>query len=167
MGTTGRSAVIPDDIPLAITTKHLAAITLNRKLAHPEFIAYAIHDHPEIHHQIERAQRGAIMNGLNLTLIKELRFRVPPLPIQEHFAAIVQKFRKIRDKLSKANEYGAGDLFNSLVKRAFRGELVTSEAELARREGRPYEPTSILLDKIEAQKVNVKLRGKHKRQKGK
>jgi len=162
MGTTGRSAVIPDDIPLAITTKHLAAITLNRKLAHPEFIAYAIHDHPEILHQIERAQRGAIMNGLNLTLIKELRFSVPPLPIQEHFAAIVQKFRKIRDKLSKTNEYGAGDLFNSLVQRAFRGKLVPTEAELARSKGRSYEPASALLAKIKAQLKDVKTQRKRK-----
>jgi type I restriction enzyme S subunit len=131
MGTTGRSAVVPDDIPLAITTKHLAAITLNRELTHPEFIVYAIHDHPEILHQIERAQRGAIMNGLNLTLIKELHFRVPPLPIQEHFASIVHKVRETLNKLSKANEYGAGNLFNSLVQRAFRGELATTEDELA------------------------------------
>ena len=150
MGTTGCSAVIPDDIPLAITTKHLAAITLNRKLAHPEFIAYAIHDHPEILHQIEKAQRGAIMNGLNLTLIKELRLRVPPLPIQEHFASIVHKVRQTLNKLSQANECGAEDLFNSLVQRAFRGELAHTEDELAQQEGRPYGSASVLLSKIKA-----------------
>lgn len=131
MGTTGRSAVIPDDIPLAITTKHLAAITLNRELAHPEFIAYAIHDHPEILHQIEKAQRGAIMYGLNLTLIKELRLRVPPMAVQERFTSIARKARKTRDKLTKENKVEVSNLFKSLVQRAFRGELKPKEAELS------------------------------------
>lgn len=46
MGTIGRSAVIPDDIPVAINTKHLAAITLNREIANPLFLSYSIHSSP-------------------------------------------------------------------------------------------------------------------------
>jgi len=42
MGTTGRSAVVPDDIPEAITTKHLATITCNKELIHPEVLSFAI-----------------------------------------------------------------------------------------------------------------------------
>ncbi len=58
MGTTGRSAVVPDDVPLAITTKHLATITVNRKLAEPEFVAQAIRRHPALLGQIQQANRG-------------------------------------------------------------------------------------------------------------
>ena len=65
MGTTGRSAVVPDDIPEAITTKHLATISLNRELALPEFIAFSIHSDPQVVRQIKRANKGAIMDGLN------------------------------------------------------------------------------------------------------
>jgi type I restriction enzyme, S subunit len=35
---------------------------------------------------------------------------------------------------------------------AFRGELVPTEAELARREGRSYEPASTLLARIRAER---------------
>jgi hypothetical protein len=35
---------------------------------------------------------------------------------------------------------------------SFRGELVPTEAELARQEGREYEPASVLLEKICAER---------------
>jgi len=63
MGTIGRSAVIPDDIPVAINTKHLAAITLNRKIANPLFLSYSIHSSPFLLNQFKGKNRGAIMSG--------------------------------------------------------------------------------------------------------
>lgn len=98
MGTTGRSAVVPDDIPTAISTKHLATLTLNRKIAEPEFIAFAIHSHPGVLKQIRNANRGAIMDGLNLGIIKNLSLNIPPIQLQRKFAAIVAKSRDLRDK---------------------------------------------------------------------
>jgi len=41
-----------------------------------------------------------------------------------------------------------------ILARAFRGELVPTEAELARREGRDYEPASVLLERINAERAN-------------
>ncbi len=45
---------------------------------------------------------------------------------------------------AKQNE----SLFQSIFGKAFRGELVPTEAELAQREGREYEPASVLLERI-------------------
>jgi hypothetical protein len=44
----------------------------------------------------------------------------------------------------------AEKLTQSILSKAFRGELVPTEAELARREGREYEPASVLLERIRA-----------------
>lgn len=73
MGTVGRSAVVPRNIPHAINTKHLAAISLDQNIANPYFIAYSIHSNPEILSQIKNKTRGAIMAGFNLGLIKKLK----------------------------------------------------------------------------------------------
>jgi hypothetical protein len=40
----------------------------------------------------------------------------------------------------------------AILAKAFRGELVPTEAELARREGRDYEPASVLLERIRAER---------------
>ena len=122
MGTTGRSAVVPADIPLAITTKHLATITLNRDVAEPEFVAQAIHRHPAILAQIQQANRGAIMSGLNLGLIKSLVVRLPPIEMQRAFGAFT---KRLRDSIEnqKAARSESEDLFGALVARAFSGRL--------------------------------------------
>jgi type I restriction enzyme, S subunit len=44
----------------------------------------------------------------------------------------------------------ADRLTQSILANAFRGELVPTEAELARQEGRDYEPASVLLERIRA-----------------
>lgn len=122
MGTTGRSAVVPDDIPEAITTKHLATITLDRHLALPEFVAFAIHSDPRIVSQIARANKGAIMDGLNLGIIKRLEIALPPIEDQERFARVYRKLNAHKARLEMP-EVNGDELFNSLAQRAFRGEL--------------------------------------------
>ena len=47
----------------------------------------------------------------------------------------------------------------AILAKAFRGELVPTEAELARRESRPYEPASALLTRIRARRAAQEPRG--------
>lgn len=98
MGTTGRSAVIPDDIGVAINSKHLAAITFNKNIVNPYYISYSIHSNPFIIEYLEKNTRGAIMKGLNLGIIKELFLKIPPLELQNKFSEIVLKVESLMEK---------------------------------------------------------------------
>lgn len=122
MGTTGRSAVVPNDIPEAITTKHLATITCNKEIIHPEVLSFAIHSDPLIIRQIKSFNKGAIMDGLNLGIIRKLEINLPPMAEQLKFVAMLQKARAIEAK-SQTPDGSGEDLFQSLSQRAFRGEL--------------------------------------------
>ncbi|MDP9563001.1 UNVERIFIED_ORG: type I restriction enzyme S subunit [Rhizobium nepotum] len=122
MGTTGRSAVVPDDIPEAITTKHLASITCNTSKILPEVLSFAIHSDPMIIRQIKQHNKGAIMDGLNLGIIKQLVLPTPPIKLQQRFAEMLRSVTKQKEQIS--TELGDGtELFSSLSQRAFRGEL--------------------------------------------
>ena len=60
---------------------------------------------------------------------------------------------QIEARLTQAQTHVAR-LTQSLLAQAFRGELVPTEANLARREGRDYEPASVLLDRIRREREN-------------
>jgi type I restriction enzyme S subunit len=123
MGTVGRVAVIPDNIGTAINTKHLAAITLNREVANPDFIAFSILNDQYIKHQIKSQGKGAIMDGLNLTIIKGLKLFLPQIELQNQFSKKVQAIEAQKAQ-AEAGLVQADNLFNSLLQRAFKGELV-------------------------------------------
>lgn len=118
MGTVGRSAVIPKDIPLAINTKHLACLTLKDELADPYFLANAFQIHPEIIAQMHMNSKGAIMDGLNLTIIKHLRFKLPPLELQKSFATFVHDIDEPKYKIQQSIDQ-LQLLFDSLMQKYF------------------------------------------------
>lgn len=122
MGTTGRSAVVPDDIPEAITTKHLASITCDTKKILPEILSFAIHSDPVVIDQIRAANKGAIMDGLNLGIIRQIKIRKPPMRQQRLFADLLKTtYAAIQKATTPAGD--GSELYLSLSQRAFRGEL--------------------------------------------
>lgn len=123
MGTTGRVAVAPADLPECMSTKHLCVLTLNKDEIDPVFLwATLLYDY-KARDQAKRSSGGAIMEGWNMGIIKEICVRVPPLKKQRQFRLVIEKMKQLKEK--KLSFWGAqsGNLFNSLTQRAFRGEL--------------------------------------------
>jgi len=122
MGTCGRCAVVPDDIPVAINTKHLCCITLNQEICLPSYLHAYFLEHPIARQYLNKAAKGAIMAGLNMGLIKEMPIPIPPMNQQMHFAKISRNIQTIKGSLKNAAKESEV-LFDSLVQRAFKGEL--------------------------------------------
>ncbi len=129
MGTNGRCAVVPENIPVAINTKHLAAISINPKMATPEFISKAILFDPNILSQLRRQTKGAVMGGLNLSIIKKLKINLPPLNLQNQFASSVEKIETLKIQTEQSLTE-LQNLYGALSQKAFKGELDLSHWEL-------------------------------------
>lgn len=125
MGTCGRCAVVPDDIPTAINTKHLCCISLDYKKALPEFLHSYYLFHPMSRQYLAKVTKGAIMDGLNMGLIKAMPFPMVPIKLQEKYVEIKMNVLSSLDKqhLSESNQE---DLFNSLSQQFFVGKCLTA-----------------------------------------
>ncbi len=122
MGTTGRCVVVPDDIPTAINTKHICAVSVDGASLDPAFLRAAFLWHPEAREHLRRQTKGSIMAGLNMGIVKAMPVPQPPIDRQREFA---ERARLVAAARTSAIATLAADdeLFASLQARAFDGRL--------------------------------------------
>lgn len=122
MGTCGRCAVVPDNIPLAINTKHLCCISVRRDKILPEFLKAVFLWDRGVARQLGVEAKGAVMPGLNMGIIKKLKIPLPPMEMQKKLIDRLQAVRKCLDS-SNTSVAKTEVFFVSLQQRAFAGEL--------------------------------------------
>jgi len=101
--------------------------------------------------QLTGMQKGATKIGLGLDDIKQFFIPLPPLPEQHEIVHRVEALFTLADCIEQRVSAGwerADRLTQAILAKAFRGELVPTEAELAKMEGREYEPAGVLLERI-------------------
>ncbi len=123
-------------------------------VAEPLFLELTLNA-PDVLDDIEEMKTGISDSGANLTQGKflELALSVPPLAEQQEIvrrvSALFARADAIAARASAALKR-VESLAQAVLAKAFRGELVPTEAELARRENRPYESAGELLERIRA-----------------
>ena len=66
---------------------------------------------------------GAIFQNLTTDQIKNIYVPLPPLPLQQKFASIVEHVEKMKEKQKESYDE-IKNLFDALMQKAFKGELV-------------------------------------------
>jgi type I restriction enzyme S subunit len=124
----------------------------DESLALPQYLELALNT-PSTVEEIEKLKTGISDSGVNLTQEKfrALEISLPSLAEQHEIVLRVEALFELANTIEKRVEAAtkrADKLTQAILAKAFRGELVPTEAELARREGRTYEPASALLERI-------------------
>jgi len=152
-GSLGGVAVVPKEMAGYNISREVALLPLHPEFD-PQFFSYAI---ASIWSQnwLSEVTKGVAYTGINIRDLKQLPLPVPPIAEQYEIVRRVEAMFKLADAVEKrvaAATVRAEKLTRAILAKAFRGELVPTEAELARREGRSYEPASELLARIKSER---------------
>jgi type I restriction enzyme S subunit len=153
-GEPGRCAVWRQGEPNLIYQKAIHRARLNKNVS-PYWLAINIKNDADSG-ELENYFTGSTIKHLTGQSLAGYKFILPSLAEQQEIVRRVEALFKTADALEaryrKAKAH-VDKLTQSILARAFRGELVTTEAELARQEGRDYEPASVLLERIRQERA--------------
>ncbi len=121
VGTYGEISIVPEKFHPGIINPRLMKITLDKKKMNPIFFKSLLKSHG-MKTMISQFSHGGTMDILNVGIIKSLQFPKPNIDLQNKFAEIVEKTEKLKEKYRQSLEESE-NLFNSLMQRAFKGEL--------------------------------------------
>ena len=119
----GKLAIVPTGSKIGIINQALLKVTLDQTQMTNLFFTFHF-SHKNFRNTFFKANRGAgIPNFPPMKEFKTFPFVVPPIELQNQFAERVQAIETQR-KQAQESLAKAEDLFNSLLQRAFKGELV-------------------------------------------
>jgi type I restriction enzyme, S subunit len=120
-------------------------------LLDPKFLRIAW-ESPQVRDQIEQlAHTTAGIHKVSQKDLAEIKLPIPPREEQCEIVRRVESLFKLADAIEKRVATAtsrAEKLTQSILAKAFCGELLPTEAELARRKAREYEPASVLLARV-------------------
>jgi type I restriction enzyme S subunit len=94
-------------------------------------------------------------SNINSTKLVSMPLPLPPVAEQHEIVRRVDALFRLAaaiERRAATAKAHTDKLTQAILAKAFRGELVPTEAELARREGRPYESAVELLARIQAER---------------
>jgi type I restriction enzyme S subunit len=151
IGRFGIASVLTQD---AVVNQQLHAFVVPDCLV-AEYLVFTITSQAQFLQELATSTTVAYLNKENCN---SLPIALPPLPEQNEIVRRVEALFRLADAIEKRVATAtarAEKLTQAIPAKAFRGELVPTEAELARAEGRDYEPASVLLERIRAERTNA------------
>jgi len=157
-GTVGIASLVPSNVKICLGQRLMLFRTKN--IIIPNFFVKVLNS-PYIYGSVLKNTMGSTAPRINVADIKKFPIPFPPLPEQQEIVHRVDALFAFADSIEakvKAARENTEKLRQSILAKAFSGELVPTETELARKEGRDYEPAETLLERIKVERKSDKKR---------
>jgi len=122
----GRFCVVPHDVPLAFTTKHIQALTLDLDKSEPRFVSLMLNFHRRCRESLFSQVEGSAQPSLNAGKVLGTELPLPSLLEQRRIVAELAALQAEVDKLRRLQaetEKELEELVPSIFDKAFKGEL--------------------------------------------
>jgi type I restriction enzyme S subunit len=146
----GQAALVPASFPEWNTNQAIAILRPIEGLVRGYLLRAVLCDQI-IGWAISRANTTVGQHNLTLELVRNLPIPLPGEDEQYEIVRRVDALFALADSIERRLAVAIArtdKLPQAILAKAFRGELVPTEAELARTEGRDYEPAGALLERI-------------------
>ena len=143
------TALVPDSLLGAIASTGFCVLRPAAGV-HPQFIFYRVLDQTFVD-ELSGLQTGTSYPAVRDSDVRAMSISLPPTAEQHRIVQTLDSYFTRLDAARAALEGVQANLKRyhaSVLKAAVEGKLVPTEAELARKEGRDYEPASVLLERI-------------------
>ncbi len=118
--TIGRVAIVPKYEQFSLV-RSVALLKPDNNKINSQFLLWCLKSN-FIQSKFLSRRNTSAQAGLYLKEIRKIEIPIPPISIQEEFSNIVNKVNQIKT-YQRQNRIDLDDLFNSLMQKAFRGEL--------------------------------------------
>jgi len=121
-GTVGKMCIVSPSIPDSIISTNLIRLSLDQSKIQPIYFTSLMTYFKGRVGNLKTGQDGSY-TFMNTKVLNDLKIPLPPIELQDQSAEIVKQVKtlKIRQKQSK---HQIDTLFNALMQKAFKGELV-------------------------------------------
>lgn len=146
----GRGWIWNGELPICIHQNHVFRARIRDGMLLPKLLSWYGNSVGQLYF-LEHGKQTTNLASINLTLLGDLPVPVPPPAEQAPLVAEVEtQTSRIEAGVAALTRVQANlkRYRASVLKAACEGRLVPTEAELARRESRDYEPASVLLQRV-------------------
>ena len=165
----GRACVYPGDPKTSVTAVDVCIVRTGAGGPGHHWLVWFVNA-SEFRNSVASLQSGSTRKRISRKNLATIALPVPPFPEQHRIVAEIEKqFTRLDASVAALKRVQASirRYRASVLKAACEGKLVPTEAELARSEGRDYEPAGRLLERILAERrarweAQEKRRGKYK-----
>ncbi len=99
--------------------QHIFKVEEDESILNKKFFYYLIRTKIE---EIKKNTHGSTMKHITKGNFEGIKIPLPPLPLQQKFASIVEQIEKMKSQINKTKQ-NSEELFSSLISKAFRGKL--------------------------------------------
>lgn len=103
VGTYGKTLIMPDNYEAGIINPRLMKITLNKNKLTPIYFKYYFESNA-LKASMDANTHGGTMGILNLGIIRQMKIQVPPLSLQNQFAAFVERVDQQKQTVQQSLE---------------------------------------------------------------
>ncbi len=118
----GRGSLWHEDIPECIHQNHIFRVRITSGEIDPIFLNWIIGSPRGKNYFLRSAKQTTGIASINMTQLRAFPMLLPPLPLQQRFAAVVESVER-QKSAQRAHLAELDALFAALQHRAFRGEL--------------------------------------------